>query len=100
MNPARLLQLGFELGARALGGRSQGAWFATAPGGAPVVLKWSDDEAMADPQLAQKTFSSPLPALQPRSCSAPLITFNELGARRAEACMPVPVRCWHRVQWQ
>ena len=48
MNRARLLQLGFELGARALGGRSQGAWFATAPDGAPVVLKWSPGEAMAD----------------------------------------------------
>jgi aminoglycoside phosphotransferase (APT) family kinase protein len=48
MNRARLLQLGFELGARALGGRSRGAWFATAPDGAPVVLKWSGDETMAD----------------------------------------------------
>jgi aminoglycoside phosphotransferase (APT) family kinase protein len=48
MNRARLLQLGFELGARAPGGRSQGAWFATAPDGAPVVLKWSDDATMAD----------------------------------------------------
>ena len=48
MNRARLLQLGFELGARALGGKSQGAWFATAPGGAPVVLKWTADQAMAD----------------------------------------------------
>jgi Ser/Thr protein kinase RdoA (MazF antagonist) len=48
MNRARLLQLGFELGARALGGRSQGAWFATAPDGAPVVLKWSPGETMAD----------------------------------------------------
>jgi len=48
MNRARLLQLGFELGARALGGRSQGAWFATAPDGAPIVLKWSPDETIAD----------------------------------------------------
>ena len=48
MNRARLLKLGFELGARALGGRSQGAWFATGSDGAPVVLKWSPDETMAD----------------------------------------------------
>jgi aminoglycoside phosphotransferase (APT) family kinase protein len=46
MNRARLLQLGFELG-HALGGRSQGAWLATASDGAPVVLKWSPDESMA-----------------------------------------------------
>jgi aminoglycoside phosphotransferase (APT) family kinase protein len=48
MNRARLLELGFELGARAAGGRSQGAWFATAPDGAPVVLKWFPDAAMAE----------------------------------------------------
>ena len=45
MNRARLLQLGFKLG-RAFGGRSQGAWFATAPDGEPVVLKWSPGETM------------------------------------------------------
>jgi aminoglycoside phosphotransferase (APT) family kinase protein len=44
---ARLLQLGFDL-ARPLGGRSQGAWLATAPDGAPIVLKWSPGEAMAE----------------------------------------------------
>jgi aminoglycoside phosphotransferase (APT) family kinase protein len=48
MDRARLLKLGFELGARAPGGRSQGAWFATARDGSPVVLKWSPDETMAD----------------------------------------------------
>ena len=48
MNRAQLLQLGFELGASVLGGRSQGAYFATAPDGSPVVLKWSPDETMAD----------------------------------------------------
>ena len=47
MNRARLLQLGFELGARARGGRSQDAWFATATDGAPVLLKWSPDATMA-----------------------------------------------------
>lgn len=47
MNRSRLKQLGFELGARVPGGRSQGAWFATAADGAPVVLKWSPGEAMA-----------------------------------------------------
>lgn len=47
MNPARLLELGFELGDRAVGGRSQGAWFATGPDGTPVVLKWFPDETMA-----------------------------------------------------
>src|SRR3954470_24485318 len=45
---ARLRQLGFELGARAVGGESQGAWFATAPDGTPVVLKLFPDEAVAE----------------------------------------------------
>ena len=49
MNRARLRELGFELGARAEGGVSDdGAWFATAPDGAPVVLKWFPDETVAE----------------------------------------------------
>ena len=48
MNHAQLRELGFELGGRVAGGESQGAWFATAPDGAPVVLKWFPDETMAD----------------------------------------------------
>lgn len=47
MNPGRLRELGFELGARAEAGESEGAWFATAPDGAPVVLKWFPGESMA-----------------------------------------------------
>jgi len=45
---ARLRELGFELGDRAEGGQSEGAWFATAPDGTPVVLKWFPDEIMVD----------------------------------------------------
>lgn len=41
-------ELGFELGTRAAGGESQGAWFATAPDGTPVLLKWFPDETVAD----------------------------------------------------
>jgi len=67
MNRAGLLQLGFTLGAHA-GGRSQGAWFATAGDGAPVVLKWSPDKTMAG------RYASLLPGL------------DELRARG----MPVP----------
>ena len=44
----RLREMGFELGARAEGGESGGAWFATAPDGTPVVLKWFADAAMVD----------------------------------------------------
>jgi aminoglycoside phosphotransferase (APT) family kinase protein len=47
MDAVRLRGLGFELGARAVGGESGGAWFATAPDGAPVLLKWFRGEAMA-----------------------------------------------------
>ncbi len=75
MNRARLLQLGFELGARARGGRSQGAWFATAPGGAPVVLKWSDDEAMAD------RYAALLPGLDElRARGVPVPEYLHVGA--------------------
>src|SRR5687768_516914 len=46
---ARLLELGFDVRARAEAGVSDGgAWFATAPDGAPVVLKWFSGEGMAD----------------------------------------------------
>jgi aminoglycoside phosphotransferase (APT) family kinase protein len=47
VNRELLRDLGFELGAHA-GGDSQGAWFATAPDGAPVVLKWFPDETVVD----------------------------------------------------
>jgi Phosphotransferase enzyme family len=49
VNRARLRELGFELGARAQAGVSdEGAWFATAPEGAPVVLKLFPDETVAE----------------------------------------------------
>src|SRR6185295_556947 len=49
VNRARLRELGFELHARAGTGESaEGAWFATAPNGAPVVLKWVAGETFAD----------------------------------------------------
>jgi hypothetical protein len=49
VNRTRLRELGFELGARAGAGVSdEGAWFATAPDGAPVVLKWFPDETVAE----------------------------------------------------
>jgi aminoglycoside phosphotransferase (APT) family kinase protein len=67
MNRARLLQLGFKLGARALGGRSQGAWFATMPDGAPIVLKWSPDGTIAD------RYAALLPGLDElRACGVPV----------------------------
>jgi len=48
VNRTQLSELGFELRARAASGESQGAWFAPAPDGAPVVLKWFPDETVAD----------------------------------------------------
>jgi aminoglycoside phosphotransferase (APT) family kinase protein len=45
---ALVQQLGFSVVERAEGGRSGGAWSATAPDGAPVVLKWSTGAADAD----------------------------------------------------
>jgi aminoglycoside phosphotransferase (APT) family kinase protein len=57
VNRARLRELGFELGARAEAGVSDETWFATAPDGAPVVLKWFPDETVAD------RYAALLPAL-------------------------------------
>jgi aminoglycoside phosphotransferase (APT) family kinase protein len=49
VNRALLRELGFELSSRAQAGVSdEGAWFATAPDGSPVVLKWFPDETVAD----------------------------------------------------
>lgn len=74
MNRAQLHQLGFELGARA-GGESQGAWFATAPDGAPVVLKWFPDETVAD------RYAVLLPALDElRARGVPVPVYPFVGA--------------------
>lgn len=49
VNSAQLRELGFEVSARAESGESgEGAWFATAPDGTKVVLKWFPDETVAD----------------------------------------------------
>jgi aminoglycoside phosphotransferase (APT) family kinase protein len=48
VNRAQLRELGFEIGARAEAGVSDETWFATAPDGAPVVLKWFPDESVAE----------------------------------------------------
>jgi aminoglycoside phosphotransferase (APT) family kinase protein len=75
MNHARLLQLGFELGARAAGGRSQGAWFATGPDGAPVVLKWFPGETMID------RYAALLPGLDElRARGVPVPEYLHVGA--------------------
>jgi aminoglycoside phosphotransferase (APT) family kinase protein len=67
VNRDRLRELGFELGARAEAGVSDEAWFATAPDGAPVVLKWFPDEAVAD------RYAALLPALdEARSRGVPV----------------------------
>ena len=47
VNGDRLRELGFELGDRAEGGQSEGAWFATASDGTPVVLKFFAGDTMA-----------------------------------------------------
>ena len=75
MNRAGPRQLGFELGACAPGGRSEGAWFATASDGAPVVLKWSPDETMAD------RYAALLPRLDElRARGVPVPQYLHVGA--------------------
>ncbi|MEM7121975.1 MAG: phosphotransferase [Pseudomonadota bacterium] len=67
--------MGFELDARALGGRSQGAWFATASNGSPVVLKWSPDETMVE------WYAALLPGLDElRARGVPVPVYVHVGA--------------------
>lgn len=47
-NLAKLAGLGFQLGERAPGGVTQGAWFATDSHDMPVVLKWTPDQTIAE----------------------------------------------------
>jgi hypothetical protein len=88
MDRARLLDLGFELGARAFGGRSQGAWFATAPDGAPVVLKWCSEGTLADRYAA---LLPGLDELRARGVPVPeylhVSRFNG-GTLSAQRCLP------------
>ena len=73
MNRARLRELGFELGARAEAGESEGAWFATALDGAPVVLKWFPDERVAG------RYAALLPALDElRSRGVPVPEYSHV----------------------
>ena len=76
VNRARLRELGFRLGARAEAGVSDdGAWFATAPDGAPVVLKWFPDESVPE------RYAVLLPALDElRSRGAPVPEYPHLLA--------------------
>jgi hypothetical protein len=57
VNAEQLRDLGFQLEGRAPGGESGGAWFAIAPNGERVLLKWFAGEAMAD------CYAALLPAL-------------------------------------
>ena len=88
MNRARLLELGFELHTRAASGVSDETWFATAPSGERVVLKWFDDEAVAD------RYSHLLPALDElRACGVPVpeypyVLSGDGWTLSAQQCLP------------
>jgi aminoglycoside phosphotransferase (APT) family kinase protein len=74
VNREQLRELGFELGASA-GGESQGAWFATAPDGSRVVLKWFRDETVVE------RYAVLLPALdQLRARGVPVPVYAYVGA--------------------
>jgi hypothetical protein len=92
----QLRDLGFELTARAEAGESDhGAWFATAPDGAPVVLKWFPDEAVAD------RYALLLPALDVlRSRGVPVPEYPFVGALDGwtlSAQQVLPGRPWEAV---
>jgi hypothetical protein len=71
MNAEKLRKLGFEVEGRAPGGESGGAWFAVAPDGERVLLKWSAGEGMAH------RYATLLPALDVlRSRGAPVPEYS------------------------
>lgn len=97
MNRERLSDLGFELSARAEVGESDdGAWFATAPDGAPVVLKWFPTENVVD------RYAVLLPALDVlRSRGVPVPEYLFVGAVdgwTVSAQRVLPGRPWQRVE--
>ena len=82
VNRARLRELGFDLGVRSAAGVSdEGAWFATAPGGAPVVLKWFPDEIVvadvSDAADARRAFEGASVVYQ---CASPRYSHEEVAA--------------------
>ena len=88
MNRARLGELGFDRVERAAGGVSQGAWFATAPDGTPVVLKWSPGATMAD---RYAVLLPALDALRARGVPVPAylqVTTVDGGTLSAQRCLP------------
>lgn len=95
MRPERLRELGFELHARAETGESdEGAWFATAPDGAAVVLKWFPHETALD------RYAILLPALDVlRSAGVPVPEYPFVGAVDGwtlSAQRVLPGRSWQR----
>lgn len=95
VKPDQLRELGFELHARAETGESdQGAWFASAPDGAPVVLKWFPDETAVD------RYATLLPALDMlRSRGVPVPEYAFVGAVdgwTVSAQRVLPGRSWER----
>ena len=88
MNRTHLRELGFELHARAAAGVSDETWFATAPNGEPVVLKWFHDTAVADryalllPALDElRARGAPVPAY-------PYVLTGDGWTLSAQQCLP------------
>ena len=96
MNRAQLRELGFRLGARAEAGQShEGAWFATAPDGAAVVLKWFPDETVAGRYAA---LLPALDALRARGVPVPEYPFvRAVDGWTLSAQRVLPGRSWDAV---
>ena len=54
----------------------------------------------AEPQPEQYAFPKPSEGWKTRTSSSPATIRSELGASRADTEAAVPVRRWHRPQWQ
>jgi hypothetical protein len=72
---------------------------------APILITFASESSgsrpqSADPHAEQKSFANPPDGSYVRMSSSPAVIRSEPGAIRADAEAAVPVRRWHRVQWQ
>ena len=67
-----------------------------------LIRSWSSGSRLrtAEPHSEQNSFSQPPSGLQARRISSPERRRNEPGSGLALAEAAVPLRRWHRVQWQ
>ena len=88
MNLAKLHELGFELHSRAAAGVSDETWFATAPDGERVVLKWFHDETVADRYAVLLPALAELRARGVPAPEYPWVLTDDGWTLSAQQCLP------------